>query len=213
MCVAVVQVLALSSSPRLHSLGPGFSCLSALTQLNLSGPNSLFLRAPMKPAQARMVFAAPTPTPAECQQETANLFMPNPVLTHQQQLEVLPELRSCTALVKLSLASNRDMRVLPASLSVLTALEVLDVGGCGLNFIDEQLWGCAGLRELHLQDTVVSSLPDDISKLQKLQVGLWTLVAGGFMWLCRPAIVKVLCRTAPLILCLRTDLLHCAWMR
>lgn len=180
-----LEVLALSSSPRLHSLGPGFSCLSALTQLNLSGPNSLFLRAPMKPAQARMVFAAPTPTPAECQQETANLFMPNPVLTHQQQLEVLPELRSCTALVKLSLASNRDMRVLPASLSVLTALEVLDVGGCGLNFIDEQLWGCAGLRELHLQDTVVSSLPDDISKLQKLQVldlgscgSLWRLPAS-----------------------------------
>lgn len=187
---AIVQVLALSRSPRLHSLGPGFTSLSALTELNLSGLNSLFLVKPMGSAQARQIIAPPS---AELQ-GIEDLFLPPAVLSHQEQLEVLPELRSCTALVKLSLTSNRDMRVLPASLSALTALEVLDVGGCGLNFIDEQLWGCVELRELLLQDNVLTTLPDDISKLQKLQVGLWTLVAGGCMWLCRPAHVKSPCQ-------------------
>jgi Leucine-rich repeat (LRR) protein len=91
-------------------------------------------------------------------------------LSHQQQLQALPDLAQLTNLRKLSLAHNRDLSVLPGSLSVLTQLEVLDARSCSLRFPPDELWACVGLRELLLGDNVLAGLPDDISKLQKLEV-------------------------------------------
>jgi Leucine-rich repeat (LRR) protein len=174
----VFQVLDLSCNTALFSLGSGFSSLSSLTELNLAGPNCLFkdpvhqhsTPASHSAAGGNVVsFAAVAglgqgPPAGDAADASA------PQLSHEQQLQLLPQLAQLTRLRKLSLAHNRDMLVLPASVCSLTQLEVLDVRSCSLRYLNEELWDCGGLRELLLGDNVLDELPDDIGRLQQLEV-------------------------------------------
>lgn len=186
VCVLCVQVLDLSCNTTLCSLGSGFSSLSSLTELNLAGPNCLFKDPVHHSSPANhtagsnvISFAAVAGlsqnTPAGDAADASA-----PLLSHEQQLQVLPQLAQLTNLRELSLAHNRDMLVLPASVCGLTQLEVLDVRSCSLRYLNDELWDCGGLRELLLGDNVLDALPDDIGRLQKLEVRVWALSVGWF---------------------------------
>lgn len=98
-----------------------------------------------------------------------------PVLPHEQQLQALPELSCLPRLQKLLLAGNYTMRVLPACLSSVQQLRVLNASSCGLNFLTEELWECSALEELLLADNVLTEVPESVGRLQQLQVrcGCW----------------------------------------
>lgn len=172
-------MLDLSFNINLQSLGGGFSCLIALTALNLSGLDSMWRQSPAPPPPAvdgdEGNNIGDNDNAADVEGADDDAVFPAAdadlaALPHMQQLQLLPELRSFSSLINLSLASNRNMRMLPASLSALTRLQVLDARHCGINFLNDELWECLGLRELLLSDNVLSALPDDISRLQKLEV-------------------------------------------
>eukprot|EP00775_Hariotina_reticulata_P005320 gene5319-5555_t len=91
-----------------------------------------------------------------------------PALPHQQQQFLLQEL-SPLQLTHLDLSCNRQLMVLPACLAQLKQLRVLDVRGCGLRWLGEDVLECSSLRELLLADNVLADVPEQISRLQQLQ--------------------------------------------
>lgn len=175
-------MLDLSSNSHLACLGSGVSSLGSLTELNLSGPNLLFrdhtdhshfgtdtaagaAGGSADPQHTHAVTAAHgdnSPT----LQDSSEL----PILSHEQQRGLLPQLSALASLRKLSLAHNRDMRVLPSSLAGATQLEVLDASSCSLRFLDDEPWGCVGLQELLLGDNVLGLIGEEIGNLQQLEV-------------------------------------------
>lgn len=204
-----MQVLDLSGSASLTGLGSTFSCLTRLTELNLSGPNLLFKdhtgSSTHPAADTAAASGGPLHAPAALATHPAPTPQDLPTLSHEQQRDLLPQLGALPNLRRLSLAHNRDMRMLPASLAGATQLRVLDVSSCSLRFLGEELWECVGLRELLLGDNVLAALGEDISRLQQLEVRLapggtwceathsmhrWTgsLLVGAACWLCCPGL-------------------------
>jgi Leucine-rich repeat (LRR) protein len=94
-----------------------------------------------------------------------------PPLQHQQQQLLLQELAPLQ-LTHLDLSNNRQLMVLPACLSLLKQLRVLDVRGCGLRWLGEEVLECGSLQELLLGDNMLVDVPEEISRLQQLQVGM-----------------------------------------
>jgi Leucine-rich repeat (LRR) protein len=146
--------------------------LTALTELSLTA--SVGVWADFSPAgysAAALAAASGQPPPRPGLRAVLPSVMLLPAMPHEQQLQVLPQLASLSNLRRLSLANNRYMRTLPACLSALTQLEVLDARACSIAFLNEELWQCTGLRELLLSDNVVQMLPDNIGQLKQLKVG------------------------------------------
>lgn len=189
-----MQVLDLSSNTTLMSLCSSFSCLTQLTDLNLSGPNMLFKdTSNMDAVVHTLPLAAAAPAAVTAHMHTADGLSRPPLrhldestanalilesarraaLSEEQQQGVLPQLRSLSSLRRLCLAHNRDMRVLPDSVCSLTQLEYLDGSSCSLRYLNDELWGCVGLRELLLGDNVLAALSEDIRGLQNLEVTIF----------------------------------------
>lgn len=202
-----MQVLDLSGSASLAGLSSTFSCLTRLAELNLSGPNLLFkdhTSSAHPTADTAAASGGPLHAAAALGTHPAAATMPQnlPTLSHEQQRDLLPQLGALPNLRRLSLAHNRDMRMLPASLAGATQLQVLNVSSCSLRFLGEELWECVGLRELLLGDNVLAALGEDISRLQQLEVRrqgahgtrqpavgsrlTGSLLVGAACWLCCP---------------------------
>lgn len=168
-------MLNLSDNLYLESLGSGFSGLSSLSSLNLTGPNCLFrdnARHPLTPPPCQQ----PQQQSQQQVHSTSNASNPTAaagdehVLSHEQQLELLPELALLSSLRELWLSHNRDMRVLPLAVCRLTALRLLDAVDCSLRYLNDELWECRELRALLLGDNVLADVPEEVGQLQKLQV-------------------------------------------
>lgn len=101
-----------------------------------------------------------------------------PALPHQQQHQLLAELAGLQQLQRLVLSNNRQLMVLPGAVSTFTRLSHLDVRGCGLRWLGDDVLGARGLHELLLADNVLAELADDISRLQELKVWCAALSLG-----------------------------------
>jgi Leucine-rich repeat (LRR) protein len=184
----LLQVLDLSGAASCRSLGPGFSSLTSLTELNLSGPSGLWANYSAAAASAHTSMQPVDSSAAEvaarfdaallggcCTSSAAaaRAALPQlllPPLPHQQQLLLLPELAALQQLRRLILAHNRQLVVLPAAVSALTGLTCLDAGGCGLRWLGDEVLSCVGLQQLLLGDNVLVEVPEAISRLMSLRV-------------------------------------------
>ena len=70
----------------------------------------------------------------------------------------------------LSIAKNKDLKVLPSELFTLSALEHLDVGGHKLEALPDQFSGLQSLRLLNCMDCGLKSLPESIGSLPSLRL-------------------------------------------
>ncbi|XBJ21214.1 hypothetical protein VPH35_011904 [Triticum aestivum] len=87
-------------------------------------------------------------------------------------LKKLPEsLGGFSQLMYLNLSGWRDMKKLPRLFGSLKNLLHLDLSGCYMvDGVHEALVGLTSLQYLNLEETHVSSLPDDLTKLQYLNL-------------------------------------------
>ncbi|KAM3300731.1 hypothetical protein ACQJBY_041641 [Aegilops geniculata] len=88
------------------------------------------------------------------------------------KLKKLPEsLGRFTQLKYLNLSGWRDMKKLPRLFGSLKNLLHLDLSGCYMvDCVHEALVGLTSLQHLNLQDTQLSFLPDDLTKLRYLKL-------------------------------------------
>lgn len=162
----------------LRSLGQGFSRLTSLTALNLSGSSGLWLDYSAAQHAHTAAAAASSQLPAASSSSSgsaaaARAALPQlllPPLPHQQQHHLLPELARLARLHTLDMSNNRQLMVVPGCVSVLAGLAVLDVCGCGVRWLGDAVLDCGGLQQLLLRDNVLAELPEDISRLTNLKV-------------------------------------------
>eukprot|EP00878_Enallax_costatus_P007664 GHUV01008023.1.p1 GENE.GHUV01008023.1~~GHUV01008023.1.p1 ORF type:complete len:460 (+),score=174.93 GHUV01008023.1:34-1380(+) len=175
-----LQELDLSACGVLRTLGPGLSHLTNLTSLNLSGPSGLWLdysaqdhattaaAAAAGPSSAVTAASSSSGSAAAVRAALPQLLLP--ALPHQQQHQMLGDLASLTSLRMLDLSHNRQLMVLPGCVSGLTGLRLLDVRGCGIRWLGDDVLECVGLQELLLGDNVLADIPGAISRLTNLMV-------------------------------------------
>lgn len=164
----------------LRSLGSGLSHLTSLTTLNLSGPSGLWLdySGQHLATTAAAAAAGLNPTAAASTSNggsaaAAKAALPQlllPALPHQQQHQLLGELASLTNLHTFILSHNRQLMVLPGCVSVMTGLRVLDVRGCGIRWLGDDVLQCVGLEELLLGDNVLDEIPPGVRRFTNLKV-------------------------------------------